>query len=197
MENEDKITKKTKKSQNTKDNIHKCAMELFSKYGYDNVTIMQICNNAGITKRTFYYHFTSKDDILTGVTEYVGIHAQDFMDTFVEQTTNVGILWTLLSAYSINANEQGPAIINRLYVTKLQGKETAIFPDEMYLYKTAVRIIKNAQLEKEITVTAPAENIAYTLFHAFRSISFTWAAGNSKGDLEDNYRIVFNTILGI
>lgn len=188
---------KSKKGQNTKDRIHQCAMSLFSEYGYDNVTIVQICKKAGVTKRTFYYHFSSKDDILSGITEYVGIHTEEFLTSVTEQASNVEILWKLLSAYSVNAEDLGRPIINRLYSEKLQGKETEIFPEEMYLYKTTIRTIRNAQFEHEIPSKLPAENIAYALFHAFRSISFTWAAGNSNGSLMDNYRTVFNTILGI
>ena len=194
---EQKKTQKRKKGRSTKDRIHTCAMELFRQHGFDNVTVMQICDAAGVTKRTFYYHFSSKDDILSDVVEYVGIHTEEFLTSFTEQSSNVDILWKLLSAYSVNAEELGQSIINKLYSEKLQGKETAVFPDEMYLYKTTIRTIRNAQFEHEIASTAPAENIAYALFHAFRSISFTWAAGNSTGDLVDNYRSVFNTILGI
>ena len=197
MELEQKEIKKRKKGRATKDRIHTCAMALFTKYGYDNVTVMQICEAAGVTKRTFYYHFSSKDDILSDVTEYVGIHTEEFLTSLTEQSSNIDILWKLLSAYSVNAEDLGQSIINKLYSEKLQGKETAIFPDEMYLYKTTVRVIRNAQFEHEIHSAAPAEDIAYALFHAFRSISFTWAAGNSTGDLMDNYRSVFHTILGI
>ncbi|KNZ68852.1 transcriptional regulator, TetR family [Thermincola ferriacetica] len=40
------------------------AFRLFEKYGYDNVTIDQICNELGLTKGAFYHHFRSKADIL-------------------------------------------------------------------------------------------------------------------------------------
>ena len=193
----EKAQKKKRKGELTKERIHKCAMELFTSFGFENVTIVQICEAAGVTKRTFYYHFSSKDDILYDINEYVGIHSQELLNSFAEPSSNVDILWKLLGSYSENAKELGPSIINRLYTTTLQGKETAVFPEEMYLYQTVIRVIRNAQFEHEIPVTSPAENLAYALYHAFRSVSFTWAAGNSQGDLMDNYRAVFDTILGL
>lgn len=41
----------------TKELIRDTAIELFKKYGYEKVTIQQICKACQITKRTFYYHF--------------------------------------------------------------------------------------------------------------------------------------------
>ena len=48
----------------TKEKIQEQAIKLFKEYNYDQVTVMQICKAAGITKRTFYYHFSSKDEIV-------------------------------------------------------------------------------------------------------------------------------------
>ena len=53
----------------TKEKIQEQAIKLFKEYNYDQVTVMQICKAAGITKRTFYYHFSSKDEI---VDEFIG-----------------------------------------------------------------------------------------------------------------------------
>lgn len=38
---------------------------LIIQEGYENLTIREICDNAGITTGMFYRHFVSKDDVLT------------------------------------------------------------------------------------------------------------------------------------
>lgn len=38
---------------------------LIEQEGYENLTIRDICTNAGITTGMFYRHFVSKDDVLT------------------------------------------------------------------------------------------------------------------------------------
>jgi AcrR family transcriptional regulator len=40
------------------------ALELFLKHGYDNVTVAQITEQAGLTRRTFSRYFTDKRDVL-------------------------------------------------------------------------------------------------------------------------------------
>ena len=87
----------------TQERIRECALSLFKEKGYDNVTVVQICEAAGITKRTFYYHFDSKEQLLSGITEYLGVKAEQLLASLASQQTNVGTLWALMSTYSINS----------------------------------------------------------------------------------------------
>jgi len=45
------------------------AQRLFLERGYDVVTVSDILTAVGISKGAFYHHFTSKDEVLIGVTE--------------------------------------------------------------------------------------------------------------------------------
>lgn len=181
----------------TKERIRECAISLFKKYGFDNVTVVQICEAAGITKRTFYYHYESKEQLLYGITDYLGIKAENLLDSLANQQTNVGILWALMSVYSINSSDYGPNIIRQIYVHMIQGKSNEKFPDAMYLYKTVVKTIDNAQRAGEISNPLPPEDIAFALYHCFRSVTITWAAEDGEFDLVKEFRRVFDAVLGI
>lgn len=58
------------KKQQTKQAILDAAIELFSKYGYENTSIEQISRAAGIGKGTVYGYFQTKKDIIMGFCEY-------------------------------------------------------------------------------------------------------------------------------
>lgn len=49
--------------ESSKKRILDCALSLFSDRGYDGVGIAEICAEAGITKPTMYYHFSSKEGL--------------------------------------------------------------------------------------------------------------------------------------
>lgn len=181
----------------TKERIRTCAIDLFKQNGFEHVTIMQICHAAGVTKRTFYYHFESKDQLLNGITDSLGIKAESILNELVSQQSNVGMLWSLMSVYSSGSLDLGPNILKPLYMNILQGNTQERFPYSTYLYSTVVRTIENAQKNGEIPNTLPAENIAFSLYHSLRSISITWAAENGEIDLAKEFRRIFYTILGI
>ena len=46
------------------DRLRDAALELFLEHGYDNVTVAQITERAGLTRRTFSRYFTDKRDVL-------------------------------------------------------------------------------------------------------------------------------------
>lgn len=184
-------------STNTKSKIRETALKLFKEDGFDNVTVVQICEACSITKRTFYYHYTSKEELLYGITDYLGIKAESLLSTIAEQQTNIGTLWALLSVYSINSADYGPNIIRQVYIHMMQGKTNENFPQSMYLYKIVVKTIENAKLSGEITSPLPADDIAFTLYHCFRSVTITWAAEDGAFDLVKEFRRVFNSVLGI
>lgn len=43
------------------------AWELFVKYGVRRVSVLDICNEVHISKKTFYLHFASKEDLVDGL----------------------------------------------------------------------------------------------------------------------------------
>lgn len=53
----------------TRDRILDAANKLFYKEGIRAVSVDAVAEQAGITKKTLYYHFKSKDDLITGYLE--------------------------------------------------------------------------------------------------------------------------------
>jgi AcrR family transcriptional regulator len=54
---------------NTRDRILEAADELFYREGIRSVSVNTIAEKAGVTKRTLYYHFRSKDDLIAAYLE--------------------------------------------------------------------------------------------------------------------------------
>lgn len=54
----------------TKDKIFDMALDLFSKKGYDSVSIRTIASEVGIKESSIYNHYSSKKDILMSILNY-------------------------------------------------------------------------------------------------------------------------------
>lgn len=54
----------------TKDKIFDVAVDLFSKKGYDGVSIREIAKNVGIKESSIYNHYSSKKSILNSILDY-------------------------------------------------------------------------------------------------------------------------------
>ena len=55
------------KKKSSKELLRESAIELFSKYPVDNVSVNTICENCAVSQRTFYNHFRDKNDLIAWV----------------------------------------------------------------------------------------------------------------------------------
>jgi len=51
--------------------LEKAAMELYTQRGFDQTTVAEIAERAGLTKRTFFRHYTDKRDVLFAGANYL------------------------------------------------------------------------------------------------------------------------------
>ncbi|AVT81103.1 MULTISPECIES: TetR family transcriptional regulator [Rhodopseudomonas] len=75
-----------RKRRETLQRISDAALELFLNKGFDATTLDEIAEAAGISRRTFFYYFASKDDILTA---YLG-RRTDELRAAVLQSSSAG-----------------------------------------------------------------------------------------------------------
>ena len=75
---EKKPTKRARQAQETKRKIYRCGAELFRKYGYQNVSVEQIAQAAGVGIGTLYHYYPSKADLYGEMF----IRADDFFSAF-------------------------------------------------------------------------------------------------------------------
>jgi AcrR family transcriptional regulator len=55
--------------ENTRERIKEVALELFTEQGYESTSLREIAERLGVTKAALYYHFKSKDEIVTSFVE--------------------------------------------------------------------------------------------------------------------------------
>ncbi len=51
---------------NARDRLQEAALALFAERGYDDTTVAEIAERAGLTERTFFRHFADKREVLFG-----------------------------------------------------------------------------------------------------------------------------------
>jgi len=62
----------SRKRQLVRDAIYDAAIDLFVKKGFDETTVEEVAEAAGISRRSFFRHFESKDDLLALNTVHCG-----------------------------------------------------------------------------------------------------------------------------
>ncbi|MCK6541762.1 TetR/AcrR family transcriptional regulator [bacterium] len=67
--------------------IVKAALELFVKFGYSKVTMDEIAENLGMSKKTLYQYFPSKQELIQGIIQSAMHECDTFCDRIIGDQT--------------------------------------------------------------------------------------------------------------
>ena len=166
--------------ENTRDRIIRIAYEVIRDKGYTNTTIDDICLACNISKRTFYYHLKSKEDIIL---EFYDKIIDDITPLLMEMlnTDNYWEQLMLIFNHLITSMESlGPDINGQLLAINLQGNKN-IFDLRQSLAEVATRIIENAQKNNQIRNKNKASDLYRSAAYMFTGYEYMWCVRN--GDL--------------
>ncbi|NOX89060.1 MAG: TetR/AcrR family transcriptional regulator [Calditrichaeota bacterium] len=85
-------------AQDTKSKIFLTATDLFARFGYDRVSIRQICEAVGVQKPTLYYYFRDKESLLLETIRFTGQVGEQIFGEFVDSKSDFlekikGTIW--------------------------------------------------------------------------------------------------------
>lgn len=86
------------KSEAASASIPACALALFDEKGFDNVTVDEIATAAGISRRSFFRYFSTKEDAVVGTH---GPFGQKVVSAFAARSLGEGVWTSLRQAFEV------------------------------------------------------------------------------------------------
>lgn len=127
----------------TKNKILDVAINLFSQYGYDGVSIRQIAREVGIRESSIYNHYSNKQDILNAILNYyVEVMVSD--DIPIEQAA-----LNLDKGFDYFYKAGCDAFLSKLKEDKMM-KITRLFFIESYHNEEVKRFLKEAIIDAPV-----------------------------------------------
>ncbi|GAA3457848.1 TetR/AcrR family transcriptional regulator [Dactylosporangium matsuzakiense] len=85
--------------------IQRVALDLFIEEGYDKTSLREIADKLGVTKAALYYHFPTKDDIVSSLIERRIEAVDELLEWAATQPRDTGTRMKFLERYSVLHNE--------------------------------------------------------------------------------------------
>ena len=126
------LTRQQQKSRETKEKIFQAAKRILQKKGYEELSIKNICEEAGVSNGSFYHHFKTKDDLLSYyIEDQPGINP-DLLDLPVNaKEAKQTIIYVYLN-YVEYCREMGVEFMAGYYNTRNQSLNPAIRTERPY-----------------------------------------------------------------
>ena len=124
MSGKTELSRQQRKSQETKEKIFRAAKRILQKKGYEELSIKNICEEAGVSNGSFYHHFKTKDDLLSYYIEEQPTINPDLLEVPQDVAgVRQGIIRVYLN-YVKYCRELGVDFISGYYDTKKRSRIT-------------------------------------------------------------------------
>jgi AcrR family transcriptional regulator len=180
----------------TKEFIIEIANQLFLEKGYQNVTVMDICQACNISKTTFYYHLKSKEDTI--------LHFYDSLTHNISQSL-ADILaldnyWDqLMHCFESLVREDykyGTDFFSQMLISNLK-EDYGSYDLREELTNIAIIIIKKGQEAGQIRNQSDAKQLYMASAYAFLGQEVTWCMKKGKFEWISEIRIALENIYDV
>lgn len=171
---EKKMTKRAMQAQETKQKIYRCGTELFRKHGYQNVSVEQIAQAAGVGIGTLYHYYPSKAELYGEMF----IRADDFFCAFEDEAVlekpAAQVLMDYFRQYARLNEGMGVEYVQLL----VAPKNREVFQGNQNFELILERLIEGYQRRGAVsTARTPARWRSYLMICA-RGVVFDWPIHN-------------------
>jgi len=180
------LSKQQLKSKETKERIFQAAKRILQKNGYENLSIKNICEEAGVSNGSFYHHFKTKDDLLSYY-----IEDQPSMDSgLLEVPRNIeeaknAIVGVYLN-YAKYCRTLGVEFIAGYYTPHNQALNPTIRTERPYPIVTVQHYLEKAVAANAIKLKLSISDIVTDIRMLVIGNVFEWALTNGQADFEEN-----------
>jgi AcrR family transcriptional regulator len=167
--------------------ILKTALRLFTEQGYDETPISQIALEAGVSQRTLFRYFGTKEDLLGGNEERFG----HVLATAISEQPTEADAWTALRAGLATAqalhDSREQALQRFRLLNSTPSLRAAWLEKRLRFQKDLLPFVKGRMDTAVGETDARALAVIATVFACLDVASTAWVENDGKGDIMDLY----------
>jgi len=181
-----------RKKRETMQRIAEAGLKLFVKNGYQGTTLEEIAGEAGIARRTFFYYFKSKEDILMAYIDggWVKTLPQTLLSQSTDQTPLAAVRNSLLQLVAGDETDEA-IVVDRLLgsTDALKARRQAAFIEmEQSVFEALCELWPQTKNRDSLRIVAMAS------IGAMRVAKEAWRQEGGKKPLASYLRESFATL---
>ena len=195
MRSHTELSKQQLKSKETKERTFQAAKLIIQKSGYENLSIKNICEQAGVSNGSFYHHFKTKDDLLS---YYIENQPSVHPDLFELPDSPEAIKETIIQVYINYASycqELGVDFIAGYYNPRNQALNPSIRTERPYPIVTVQNYLEKIEQSGAFTMKLSISEILTDIRMIVIGNAFEWALHHGNADFEQNIKRSLNQYL--
>lgn len=176
--------------------LKKVAIDLFKTYGYNNVSVRQICNAAGVPRSTFYSMYSGKDDLVISIYTVNLDISEKKLEELAHTKNDLERIWAIYSQYIKLAMNVGTEVSAALMIIEL-NRNVGIYDAMKKVRRYTVALCQNCQEQGLVMNHWPAEQLIPMVSASLNNQVFEWCRCKGDYPLMKNARMTFEALLNV
>ena len=182
------LSRQQLKSQETKAKIFRAAKNILQKKGYEQLSIKNICEEAGVSNGSFYHHFKTKDDLLSYYIEEQPRINPNLLDMPADaDEAKQAIIYVYLN-YVHYCQKLGVEFMANYYTPKNQSLNPLIWSERPYPIVTVSDYLRKAIDAGVVSPSVELNDIDTDIRMIVIGNVFEWCLKDGKTDFEGNMK---------
>ncbi len=194
--------RKKEKGTKTRHKLFACAVRLFQEHDFDQVSVDQIVEAAGVAKGTFYIYFPSKDALIAEfISDYVERVDADYRTILGNAAPDTSVAQLLLGLIEKIADTLTDRIgcnsMRRVYKLLLEQNLSmnVVKGHGRDLYVSFTELLAEGIRRGEFKSELPPDVLASHFVMAMRGLSYEWCIRDPDFDLKKEALVHFKLLL--
>ncbi|MFF7157345.1 TetR family transcriptional regulator [Streptomyces sp. NPDC008139] len=162
------------------------ALRLFTRQGYDETTIAQIAREAGVSQRTLFRYFGTKEDLIGGSQEqFVTLLTETVREQPADADAWETLRVALKAALSVHTGPE--QALERFRLIHRTDSLRAAYLGKRVRCQEELLPLLEARLAPSGADRVQVRAVLATAFGCFDAATATWIEGDGEGDILDLY----------
>ena len=173
------------KKKSVKSRIVSAAWQLFYEKGYNGTTVDDIIELSGTSKGSFYYYFSTKDELLNTLSLILDDYYEE-LDRKMEPEMNSfsKLLYLNYEMHSMMEEKISIDLLASLYSTQLVSeRESHLLDQNRNYYRLVNQIVEEGQKRGQIRTDVPAREVTRYYTMCERALVSDWCLNKGRYSL--------------
>ncbi len=172
----EKMTNRKRQSIASRQRLLDAAQRLTGEYGFDNVTIQDICTEAGMSVGAFYHYFKSKEEIILAWYSLADAYfSTEVMPRLRESHQSSAEKIMEFAREQVGFGMRyGPEYIGQLYRAQLSYNSPEFYAEDRGIVGGMIELVREGQMRGELQKEVSPEQLAAELLLIIRGVVLDW-----------------------
>lgn len=175
------------------------AIPIIDQYGFNNISISDLCKKIDLSVGSFYHYFRDKNDVIMELFSLIDSYYRNYVEEQIKNCDNklyaIKVFCLKYGHYSIGC---GLEVCRQISLVPLISYEEQFMSKDRYMNLLLTSIIKEGIDKKQITSQFTEDQLCNLILTMVRGYCFDWCKRNAEYDIvqaiEQHCNLILNQI---